>query len=104
MLDCVFLTEILPALRFRRDAPVTFPSVSVALATYNGAPYLAQQLGDLASQSHAPCELIVCDDGSTDDTLAVVRDFAASAPFPVQIHRNPARIGYRQNFIQCAGL
>jgi glycosyltransferase involved in cell wall biosynthesis len=83
---------------------VTFPSVSVALATYNGATYLAQQLGDLANQSHMPCELIVCDDGSSDHTLAILRDFAASAPFPVHIHRNPVRVGYRHNFIQCAGM
>jgi glycosyltransferase involved in cell wall biosynthesis len=83
---------------------VTLPSVSVALATYNGAAHLAQQLGDLASQSLLPIELIVCDDGSSDDTLAIVRAFATSAPFAVQIHPNPVRLGYRKNFIQCAGL
>ena len=83
---------------------MTYPSVSVALAVYNGADYLAQQLDDLRSQSLLPCELVVCDDGSTDVTLDILQDFADSAPFPVQIHRNPARLGYRQNFIQCAGL
>jgi glycosyltransferase involved in cell wall biosynthesis len=74
----------------------------VALATYNGASHLAQQLGDLANQSLLPCELVACDDGSSDDTLAILQDFADSAPFPVQIHRNPVRLGYRRNFIQCA--
>ena len=83
---------------------MAFPSVSVALATYNGAVHLPQQLGDLAIQSTLPCELIVCDDGSTDDTLAVLADFAKSAPFPVRVHRNSSRLGYRQNFIHCAGL
>lgn len=83
---------------------MTFPSISVALATYNGATHLAQQLGDLARQSRLPCELVVCDDGSSDDTLAIIQEFADSAPFPVHLHRNPVRVGYRQNFIQCAGL
>lgn len=83
---------------------MTYPSVSVALATYNGAAHLAQQLGDLARQSRLPFELVVCDDGSDDDTLAIVQDFADGAPFPVQIHRNPIRVGYRQNFVQSAGL
>jgi glycosyltransferase involved in cell wall biosynthesis len=83
---------------------MTNPSVSVALATYNGAPHLAAQLGDLANQSLPPCELVVCDDGSSDDTLAILSDFADNAPFPVRIHRNPARVGYRRNFVQCAGL
>jgi glycosyltransferase involved in cell wall biosynthesis len=82
---------------------MTSPSISVALATYNGAAHLPQQLGDLASQSLLPGELVVCDDGSTDDTLTIIQDFADSAPFPVQLHRNPARVGYRQNFVQCAG-
>ena len=83
---------------------MTYPSVSVALATYNGEDYLAQQLEDLHNQSLLPCELIVCDDGSTDLTLDILQDFADSAPFPVQIHRNAARLGYRQNFVQCAAL
>jgi glycosyltransferase involved in cell wall biosynthesis len=83
---------------------VTDQSVSVALATCNGAPYLQRQLDDLASQTLLPCELVVCDDASDDDTVAILQSFAESAPFPVHIHRNPVRVGYRQNFVQCAGL
>ena len=84
--------------------PMAAPTVSVALATYNGASHLAEQLGDLAKQHLLPVELIVCDDCSSDQTLDIVQDFADSAPFPVHIHRNPVRVGYRQNFVQCAGL
>ena len=79
-------------------------SVSVAMATFNGASHLGQQLADLAEQSVLPAELVVCDDGSTDDTLAILDRFAANAPFPVHIHRNAERLGYRANFIKCAGL
>ena len=86
----------------RSDHPSAFPAISIALATYNGASHLGEQLGDLAKQSLLPCELVVCDDGSTDQTLDIIQDFADSAPFSVQLHRNPARVGYRQNFIQCA--
>jgi len=82
--------------------PTKVPTISIALATYNGAAHVAQQLGDLAKQSLLPCELVVCDDGSSDQTLDIIQDFADSAPFPVHLHRNPARLGYRQNFIQCA--
>lgn len=74
------------------------------MATYNGAKYIREQLDDLAAQTHLPAELVVCDDQSSDDTLQIVEDFAASAPFPVHIHRNPDRLGYRANFIKCAGL
>lgn len=79
-------------------------SVSVAMATFNGGPHVAQQLADLADQSVLPDELVVCDDGSTDDTLAIIERFAITAPFPVHLHRNPDRLGYRANFLKCAGL
>jgi glycosyltransferase involved in cell wall biosynthesis len=74
------------------------------MATFNGQAHLAQQLADLADQSVLPAELVVCDDGSTDDTLAIIERFGTTAPFPVQVHRNPERLGYRANFIKCAGL
>jgi glycosyltransferase involved in cell wall biosynthesis len=110
--DSAELTKVVPSRALwedwneeaRNEAPLTRPSVSVALATYNGATHLPEQLADLARQSHLPCELIVCDDDSTDETLAILQDFADAAPFPVQIHRNPVRVGYRQNFVRCAGL
>ena len=63
-------------------------SVSVAMATYNGAAYLARQLDDLAAQSILPAELVICDDGSTDNTLAILERFAITAPFAVRAHRN----------------
>jgi glycosyltransferase involved in cell wall biosynthesis len=79
-------------------------SISVAMATYNGGKYLRQQLADLAAQRLAPAELVICDDGSTDDTCPIIEEFAASVPFPVRLHRNPERLGYRANFLKCATL
>jgi len=46
--------------------------VSVVLCTYNGAPYLREQLESILSQSVPPGEIIVSDDGSQDSTLAIV--------------------------------
>lgn len=74
-------------------------SVSVAMATFNGARYIREQLDSLAAQSHLPSELIISDDRSTDETLQLVNDFAAEAPFPVIVHRNDERLGYRANFL-----
>lgn len=79
-------------------------SVSVALATYNGALYLKEQLDSLAAQTYLPSELVVTDDGSSDDTLDVLAQFAATSPFPVHVHRNPARLGYRANFMRAVGF
>jgi len=76
--------------------------VSVAVATYNGAPYLSEQLKSLAAQTLQPCELVVCDDGSSDGTLEILKAFSRSAPFPVRIFRNDERLNFRANFMQAA--
>ena len=78
--------------------------VSVALCTYNGADFLAAQLDSISAQSRLPYELVVCDDGSTDATLSILENFAAHAPFPVQIHCNPTHLGACANFIKAIGL
>jgi glycosyltransferase involved in cell wall biosynthesis len=81
---------------------VTPPSISIALTTFNGERFLAQQLDSLARQSWPPCEVQIGDDGSSDATEQIVRDFAARAPFPVHFHRNPEPLGYGENFIRTA--
>jgi hypothetical protein len=83
---------------------VSRPSISVAMATYNGARFLPEQLASIAAQTLLPAELVVTDDGSSDNTLAIVRAFAETAPFPVRIHRNPVNLGFRGNFMHAIGL
>ncbi|HVE07478.1 MAG TPA: glycosyltransferase [Paraburkholderia sp.] len=79
-------------------------TVSVALATCEGARYLAAQLASVAAQTWLPAELVVCDDCSSDDTVRLVEAFATEAPFPVRLVVNPKRLGYRANFMQAAQL
>lgn len=80
--------------------PAPAPKLSIALATYNGGRFLQEQLDSFAAQTLLPDELVVGDDGSTDDTLAVLERFAATAPFPVHIQRNPRNYGYSRNFCE----
>lgn len=76
--------------------------ISIALCTYNGATYLDEQLDSILKQTLQPLELCVGDDGSTDATLDILDRFAATAPFPVTVKRNPVNLGYGENFIQTA--
>lgn len=78
--------------------------ISIAMATYNGAPFIDDQLDSIERQTRRPAELIVCDDQSTDDTVAHVERFAARAPFPVCIQVNPQRLGWRANFMRATDL
>ena len=74
------------------------PSISVAMATYNGERYLEQQLNSIAAQTCRPRELIVSDDYSTDRTIGIVERFASSVDFEVIVRRNGSRVGYSKNF------
>jgi glycosyltransferase involved in cell wall biosynthesis len=77
-------------------------SVSVAMATYNGAAFLDAQLASIAAQTRTPDELVVCDDGSSDGTVEIVERFARRAPFAVRLIRNEQRLGYGENFMKAA--
>lgn len=57
-----------------------FPRVAVLLATYNGAKYIAEFLDSLIAQTEKNIVLYVRDDGSSDDTLAIVAAYADRLP------------------------
>lgn len=71
---------------------------SIAMATYNGEDFLLEQLESIASQTRLPDELVVCDDASTDHTIAVLKDYEKKAVFPVRIFQNSATLGSTANF------
>jgi glycosyltransferase involved in cell wall biosynthesis len=78
------------------------PQFSVAMATYNGGAFLREQLASLGTQTLLPAELVVGDDGSSDDTMKILDEFRVVAPFPVSIQRNDRPLGYGENFIRTA--
>jgi len=79
-------------------------SISIVMATFNGAEFLRSQLDSLAFQTLLPIELIISDDHSTDETLQIATSFSKCAPFPVRIYENDSRVGYRANFMRAAAL
>ena len=54
------------------------PLVSVVLCTYNGEKYLREQLESVVHQTYPLHEIIIQDDGSTDRTMQIAEEFAAS--------------------------
>jgi len=54
----------------------TCAPVSVVIVCYNQAQYLAEAIESVAAQSDPPMEVILVDDGSTDNTAAVARDYS----------------------------
>lgn len=53
------------------------PLVSVLITAYNAAPWIAETLASVKHQTYLNVEVIVVDDGSTDDTKAVASRFAS---------------------------
>jgi len=49
--------------------------ISVAIATYNGEKYIKKQLESIKNQILPVDEVVICDDGSTDETVSICRDF-----------------------------
>lgn len=73
------------------------PHVSILMATRNGARHLEEQLASIAAQTHRNWSLWVSDDGSTDATRDLVRDFARN--HPVRLVDGPRRGTGAQNFL-----
>lgn len=75
-------------------------SVDILLATYNGARYLPALLASLEAQTYAGFRVLISDDGSTDDTPLLLRDWAARlGDERVHILNFPTRAGGAcQNF------
>ena len=72
--------------------------ISVAMCTFNGDRYLSEQLNSIARQTLSPFELVVCDDGSTDDSLELLNTFSNSVSFPVRLYVNDENLGSTKNF------
>lgn len=64
------------------------PSVSIIIPCYNAGRWLAETLESALAQTHPHVEIIVVDDGSKDDSLAVAHPFAARG---VQVISQPNR-------------
>ncbi|MGC4059822.1 MAG: glycosyltransferase [Aquabacterium sp.] len=63
-------------IKLDRPTPNGLPRlVSVIIGTYNGARYLRPTLDSVLAQTYAPLEVIVVDDGSKDDTWAVLQSY-----------------------------
>jgi len=55
-------------------------SIDILLATYNGEKYLAEQIDSIMAQSNQDWQLLIRDDGSTDDTVSIAKDYVAQYP------------------------
>jgi glycosyltransferase involved in cell wall biosynthesis len=79
------------------------PLVSVALCTYNGGSYLREQLDTILQQTYSHIELVAVDDVSTDDTLSILKEYAAK-DHRIQLYVNESNLGFNLNFQKAISL
>lgn len=79
--------------------------VSVVIATYNGALYLAEQLDSICSQTVHVDEIVICDDQSTDDTVDVIKQYMKEhEQQKIRFYENEVNLGYAENFNKALNL
>ena len=61
--------------------------VSTVIPCFNAAPFLRQTINSVRSQSHIPCEVLVIDDGSTDESAAIARSYGPPVRVITQANR-----------------
>lgn len=69
--------------------------ISVCMATYNGEEYIKEQLESILCQLGEMDEIIISDDGSTDNTLNIIESYNDSR---IKIHINTGKHGFVYNF------
>jgi glycosyltransferase involved in cell wall biosynthesis len=60
--------------------PSTAPAISVVMPAYNAAPYLSETMDSVLAQTFGDFEFVCIDDGSKDDTRAILEGYAARDP------------------------
>ena len=77
------------------------PLVSICLPTFNGAKWIRESLNSALRQTYENTEIIVVDDGSTDDTVDQVRSINDRR---INLHTNERNIGLTRNWNKCLEL
>lgn len=72
-------------------------TVSVIVPLYNAAPFIGEALESIVASTYRPIEVIVVDDGSTDDSLYVAEDFARKHSEVRVIHQANAGVSAARN-------
>ena len=76
--------------------------VSIAITTYNGEKYLAEQLDSLYSQTRQPDEVIAVDDCSKDNTMKILDEYGKK--YNLKFYANDKNLGIAKNFEKAISL
>jgi rhamnosyltransferase len=73
--------------------------VLVLMSTYNGAPFLKEQINSILNQQNVHVSLLIRDDGSTDNTVSLLFSFHASHPAQISVIKG-RNLGWKASFFE----
>lgn len=77
--------------------------ISIAMYTYNGEKYIHEQIESILKQTVSNIELIIVDDGSTDNTIQIINDYY-KLDNRIKLFINERNLGYIKNFERAISL
>lgn len=78
--------------------PLSSPRISVALCTHNGSAFVAEQVRSILAQTLPVHEIVLGDDDSGDDTIAIVRQLVDASDVELVVREHRPGLGVRGNF------
>ena len=72
--------------------------IDILLATYNGSKYLHEQLDSILSQSYGNINVIIRDDGSSDNTVMIINEYEEKDNRVKLLNDNLGNLGFVRNF------
>ena len=80
------------------------PEIDILLASYNGEKYIAEQIESILSQTFTDWRLLIRDDGSTDNTPAIIESYAEKYPGKIEVvHDDKGGGNLVKNFFELLG-
>ena len=79
-------------------------TISVIMGIYNCAETLPSAIDSILHQTFTDWELIMCDDGSIDDTIAVARSYASAYPDKITVLQNDRNYGLNYTLNRCLAV
>lgn len=80
------------------------PKISILMGVYNCANTLPEAIGSILAQTVTDWELILCEDGSSDDTLSVAQYFAKTYPDRIVLLQNSKNMGLNATLNRCLSV
>ncbi len=80
------------------------PKISVIMGIYNCAPTLNEAIDCIIAQTETDWELVMCDDGSVDDTYNIAKEYANRLPDKIKLLKNEKNFGLNATLNRCLAV